>query len=322
MKIILIRHGSKQENQSPDKYQSLSGGGIQQVNQLGKKLSNPKNLNIKSIDQKSIVFFTSPYKHSEETAKLLIEQWKLCGEPISLENLKPDNISRNFDKLFKEALQKKKNLEDLEVVAFVGHYPFLRQLQQYLTKNRISQVIQRGEAACFRGTFQDFLDGNGTFDFNITENSNRVIEEQLRLKIQSKMTVSTFLAGFTFAVLNDLLKTKSFNMPQTIAAISMTGSLLLFVASVYMYDNMTMPKEYWSKQSNRKIHFTTDHDLLHHYMIRTWKWVFTPAVALALIGFIATLFNTGNDLMIVVVVVIILGVILYYFKMKPVLGQD
>ncbi len=154
------------------------------------------------------------------------------------------------------------------------------------------------------------------------EKRNHQIEEQLRSKIQTKMTVSTFLAGFTFAVLNDLLKTKSFNMPQTIAAISMTGALSLFVASVYMYAHMTTPKEYWSDRSRLTIRFSTDHSRLYYYLKRTWCWVFTPAVILFIIGFIATLFNTGNYWIIVAGVLIIIGVIIYFIIMKPVLSPD
>ena len=143
---------------------------------------------------------------------------------------------------------------------------------------------------------------------------NHQIEEQLRSKITSKMTVSTFLAGFTFTVLNDLFQMNSLNIPQTIAAICMTGSLSLFVASVYMYAHMTTPKHYWSEQYS-----SPAHEHLYFYVKRTWKWVFTPAVILFILGFIATLFNTGNYLMIVVGVFIIAVVICYFYRMRPVL---
>ena len=315
--IILIRHGLKSDNKSLDDSRPLSIGGCRQVQLLGEKLAR--------CNLKPKVFFTSPDSHSKKTAELLIEQLQLGGEPIIIENLKRDDPIINFDQLVREKCQMGKSLEDLKMVAFVGQYPFLGQLQKSLTKGRIHQVIGRAEAACFQGTLEDFRNSNGQLEFRVMhddeEKHHYLIEEQIRSKIRSTMTMSTFLAGFTFAVLNDFLQFKSLDMAQKIAAVCMTGSLLLFVLSMYLYDNMAMPKEYWSGRSDRT-HFVTDHELLYHYMKRTWWCVFTPAVALALIGFIATLFNTGNDLMIVFGVVIILGVILYYFKMKPVLSPD
>ncbi len=330
MQIILIRHGLKQENKLPDGDEPLSPKGRKQVKLLGTKLA--------SHNLKPIVFFTSPYRCSKETADILKEE--LGGKSISLEKLKPYNkrkicTRKIFDQLIEEIKKEGENLEALEVVAFVGHYPSLWDLLWSLTTDQI-HALKQAEAVCFQGTFQDFCKRKGKFEFRenqdinkieeIEANRNHRIEETLRSKIQSKMIVSTFLAGFTFAVLNDILKTESFNIPQRIAAISMTLSLSLFIASVYMYAHMTTPKEYWSDRSHPATYFSNDHSRLHFYVKQTWKWVFTPAVILFIIGFIATLFNTGfstgNYLIIVAGVVIIVGVIFYYCKMKPVLSPD
>jgi hypothetical protein len=105
-------------------------------------------------------------------------------------------------------------------------------------------------------------------------------EDQLRQKIQSKMTVATFLAGFTFATLLELLKEKdnfsglsnlndyihnklmctigtcesatgNFMLPAfsdmlvPLAAICLTTSIVLFIGTVYSYDMLIMPFYQW-----------------------------------------------------------------------------
>ena len=307
--IILIRHGLKDDNKSPDEKRPLSIEGRHQVALLGERLAEnlaKRNLNLR-------VFFTSPYSHSMETAVIL--KCKLGGKSVvSLENLKPYNKKRiTFSQLIEEIKEKDKkiNLESsLEVVAFVGHYPSLWDLQWSLKKDQIN-APKPAEAFGFKGTVLNFCKGKGQFEFHevqdineieeIEANRNHRIEEQLRSKITSTMTVSTFLAGFTFTVLNDLLKndllkndllkTTCLNIFQSLAAISMTISLSLFIASLYMYDNMAMPKEYWPPD---RASFYPHHKILRDYMIRTWNWVFTPGVVCFIFGFIATLFKTWD----------------------------
>ena len=67
------------------------------------------------------------------------------------------------------------------------------------------------------------------------------VDSELRDKITSKMTVATFLAGFTFAALLQLLNdpTRFQSTPNRIAVISLTLALSLFVAAVYMYDRLS-----------------------------------------------------------------------------------
>lgn len=76
------------------------------------------------------------------------------------------------------------------------------------------------------------------------------IQSQLRAKIASKMTVATFLAGFTFAALLELLRDSEqlSSMAIQIAVITLTLALALFVAAVYMYDRLNMPQRFWKYQ--------------------------------------------------------------------------
>ncbi|NIT58116.1 MAG: hypothetical protein GWN00_18370, partial [Aliifodinibius sp.] len=87
--------------------------------------------------------------------------------------------------------------------------------------------------------------GNARIEFRIPVNDFQ--EDKLRSKIQSKMSVSTFLAGFTFAALIGLLTKTSgdFTILQMVSAIGLTFSLALFIAAIYMYDRLSMPEGFW-----------------------------------------------------------------------------
>jgi hypothetical protein len=95
--------------------------------------------------------------------------------------------------------------------------------------------------------------------------------DRLRQKISSKMTVSTFLAGFNFTVLSLVLTVLSDDKPLlresrhifsfTTTKSSILGSAAalffvsaaLFVAAIYSYDRLLMPASFWSKLNDRKI---------------------------------------------------------------------
>ena len=80
------------------------------------------------------------------------------------------------------------------------------------------------------------------------------VESQLRDKIASKMTVATLLAGFTFAALLELLKDAEHlsSVSIEISVISLTLALALFIAAVYMYDRLNMPRKFWKYQNPAK----------------------------------------------------------------------
>ncbi|MBE9003452.1 histidine phosphatase family protein [Nostoc sp. LEGE 12447] len=320
IQIILIRHGLKQVDKLlDDADKPLSLEGCEQVKQLANKLAC-QNL-------KPMVFFASPYLHAKQTADILRKS--LSGKLVVLNSMKPSGGQiKSFDKIVNEANQIGEKLSHLEVVAFVGHEPKISQLLRCLAQDQ-RYTLNRAEAVCLEGTYEDFLQGKGKFKWCISSDKSsdnndcdKEIENQLREKVKSKMTVSTFLAGFTFTVLNDFLKEGNLNIPQIIAVLFMTAAMSLFVASLYMYDQMLMPKKYWFNEVIHTTHSNQAHNLLYRYMVRTWYWVFTPGVAFALIGLIATLFNTSNYLVIFIGIVIFAVIILYYFRMKPILGQD
>jgi len=57
-------------------------------------------------------------------------------------------------------------------------------------------------------------------------------------------------------------------------------------------------------------------------MISTWNWVFTPAVAFGLAGFVALLLNTENMFLFVAGPVAIAVALVYCWLIRPKLGVD
>jgi hypothetical protein len=183
------------------------------------------------------------------------------------------------------------------------------------------------------------------------------------------MTVATFLAGFVFAALVEIVLGDDFPPWRQVATVVLTLALGLFVVAVYVYDELSMPEGFWltgnlsaprrwlshrrerranerwqmiaqgdvdrgslvaptgfvarlrgSSEDARERLTALENDLnwlpteeqcnraladedaaqarqdgpLYIYMVRTWTWIFTPAVLLALAGFGIVIFARGT----------------------------
>jgi hypothetical protein len=79
------------------------------------------------------------------------------------------------------------------------------------------------------------------------------IGEQLRAKIGSKFTASTFLAGFALAVLTSqvsaLWQTNDLPLLFAPAVGAVFGGFVLFVDGIISLDELTMPKRFWREDS-------------------------------------------------------------------------
>ena len=330
MKIILIRHGSREyDGTSEDKDMPLSDGGKDEVRRLGTALAR--------LDLKPEVYLTSHYRHAIETGNILTAQLSETSPArvLNLCALTPKSPTETFEDLIDEARSAGIDLGTLKVVAVVGHEARLSQLLTRLTSTR-ARPFNRAEVACLTAdSFVDFLQGRGKVEFRLPVVDYQ--EDRLRPKVQSKMTVSTFLAGFTFTALIEILTgtERSLAPLQVAAAISLTAALALFVASVYVYDQLGMPEGFWVYGDRPKFRrvwikkfakqFEEDrrlHGILYAYMVWTWGWVFSPAVVLGLLGFVAILFNTGDMWVIGGGLVVVIAVLLYYLATRPELGTD
>jgi hypothetical protein len=131
-------------------------------------------------------------------------------------------------------------------ILIVGHEGRLSDLLTDLTGQR-SLPFSHGEVVCVAGTcLTDLVAGRGEIRFRYPTYDHQ--EEPLRSKVQSKMTISTFLAGFVFTAPSALLllTPDRWAVEQVVAVVSLTMSLALFVACVYIYDQLGMPSGFWT----------------------------------------------------------------------------
>jgi hypothetical protein len=217
----------------------------------------------------------------------------------------------------------------------IGHEGRLSDLVIDLTGHR-SYPVPRGGAVCIRSrSFTDLAAGRGCIHYRYPTVDYQ--EDQLRSKVNSKMTVASLLAGFVLTTLAAVLALEKRPWPweQTVAIIALTASLVLFVAAVYIYDQLSMPSGFWTdadkphklwekladaqearqerrwhklwtdargdekargKQADddREIYHPLHDGMVYCLMVKTSRRVFTPAVVLALAGFVALLIGTGD----------------------------
>src|SRR5215471_9576659 len=147
-------------------------------------------------------------------------------------------------------------------------------------------------------------------------------EDQLREKIDSKITVSTFLAGFNFTALTLVLTLLGNKKDLTGNSLNMhtfsveTPSLLeisavlfflattLFVASVYSYDQLLMPRQFGRKNvsklrdlmfrfiDTKRLPQYDNHNLeVYVCMLSVWSTMFTPATFFSTVGIIVLVYT-------------------------------
>jgi hypothetical protein len=120
---------------------------------------------------------------------------------------------------------------------------------------------------------------------NVPQNHDRVeaIGDQLRAKITSKFTASTFLAGFALTILSGQVFTiwqstvLPFLFPLAVGIV--TAAVVLLVDAVLRLDEITMPKRFWDESQdagdtghNSREGYLLDDDLweLRKHMIFYW----------------------------------------------------
>jgi hypothetical protein len=118
----------------------------------------------------------------------------------------------------------------------------------------------------------------------------REVTKELREKIQSKMDVGKFFAGFITLLIGILLNDCGQLAPEAqIGMILLVSSLGFCVAAVFSYDRLLMPRKYWSALTSDERTEESFQDRLQKEMVRSWKWLFVPAVSCFGIGFLLTL---------------------------------
>lgn len=302
MDIVLIRHAERQQD-VPEREAKLTPAGKQTATDTARLLQRleadaPELGKSRCRLEKFTAILTSEYAAPCETASLL--ERSSSGQIYPLRCLTPSDHAGNEltpARLFLEANDASKATgEPTATLAIIGHEPVISRLLRKMT-GKDSRSLDRGEAVWITGQTQDdFTSGKAAL---LYASRHSDYADNLRDKIQTKMTVCTFLAGFTIAALIEIIKDpdKIIRTSRVVAAISFTFALGLFVAAVYIYDELSMPRMFWhagiagGEASPRK-HF--GHDLrlngaLYAHMVRAWSKFFTPAVGFSLTGFLALL---------------------------------
>jgi phosphohistidine phosphatase SixA len=303
MDIVLIRHAERRRDvPEPEAGLTLAGQRVAvQTARLLQELSfeAPEPGNPRLHLPKFTAILTSKYAAPRETAGLLA---KSSGAAIyELECLTPFHPGRDEpgpNKVFDEANAASRGAtrQDQATLAIIGHEPALSDLLCKMT-GKDSRSLDRGEAVWLNGQGQkDFTSKKAALVYASRHNN---YAEALHGKIETKMTVCTFLAGFTIAALIEIIKDpeKIACFSRILAATSFTFALGLFVAAVYIYDELSMPPPFWRMgkaggEVSSRTHFGHDHrlnDALYAHMVRVWRVFFTPAVALSVLGFFALL---------------------------------
>jgi phosphohistidine phosphatase SixA len=349
VEILLVRHGARNERARGAEREGLSDHGHHQASTLAEALSRRK--------VRPTWYLTSRHQHARDTARILRDRLSDANTPLlELDALTPRRGSEALDRLVPEAESRHVDLADSDSVCIVGHEGRLSNLATELTGSRIRQ-LDHGEALLVAApNLIALLQGHGKVHSRYPVLDHH--EDRLREKVQSKMTVATFLAGFVFSALSAvlLLEARPWPLPRLVAVVALTGSLCLFIASVYVYDQLSTPVGFWTdartpwglrwlsewherrredqwhriSQDPKKGPTGADEDAapwrldgpIYRYMVATARWVFNPAVALALVGFLALLWGTGDRRIIALSLLAIVSATGYAAWKRPALGAD
>jgi len=275
MHLVLMRHPEREKN-VPEINARLTPQGLNSAQQTAVEIA----AEIKSFD----LLLRSDVEASKQAAEKLMGLLEIANVGV------PAVLAPNRQNITLADIELEWLTKPYHSVAIIGHHPGITRLLKDLT-GKPCRTIDRGEAVWI-----EMEKGRGYVrrTFGSTYSS-----ELLRKKVELKMTVSTFLAGFTIPVLVEMVKDRKegFTPFQMLATILFTVAFCLFALAVFMYDELLMPNEYWGPvDSKRQPKRASRSDFAHNYrlngrmyayMVRTWSLFFTPGVVFTAFGFIS-----------------------------------
>jgi phosphohistidine phosphatase SixA len=346
VEIVLVRHGVR--SATPDGADAgLTEHGRHQIEQLARALRHRACV----VD----CYLSSKSAHAQETARLLQEKAGAAGsDVVLLDSLTPRSGRGDVDTLLDQAHAVVADLDERQGLLVVGHEGRLSNLITELTGRR-DRPLLHGEAVCISAAGLDELAaGRGEIRFRYPTFDHQ--EELLLSKVEAKVTTSTFLAGFVFTALAAVLVLTpgEWSISQVVAVIALTASLALFVACVFIYDQLSMPSGFWTDSArprlwrrfyeraerrselrwqavacaagpdaaDERVAPMLEAGARHRLMVGTWTWLFTPASWCALIGFVALLINTGSSGMVIGSCLGLVGAGVLAVVRRPDLGAD
>jgi phosphohistidine phosphatase SixA len=345
LQAILVRHAEK-DGSGDDA--PLSESGRESTSQLGSFLAK--------LGLRPALVLTSRFVHARETADGLAMKFPPTSPPIlKVDALTPVPATRerfSIETMVDEAAVAGHCLTDNTTAIFVGHEPRLTQLATIMTRQRIPP-LERLEAVCIEAdTLSDLRVGRGRlcwrwrFPHPVVDSSR----DELGPKLTGKMTIAGLFAGFTFTALLELVKepdklkleslpgwsalhsvaslsqNEVFAMLSVAAIICLTISLGLFVLAIYVYDRLSMPQVYLeslpipqvlARRSKAMRNRSRRFGFVYAAMIRTWQWVFTPAVVFALLGFLTITARAPFPTLFLGMSIVIVALLIYYYLESP-----
>jgi phosphohistidine phosphatase SixA len=339
MRVLLIRHAASAPNGG------LSQEGKDQVRALGAQL--------RRLDVMPDAVYTSGSADADDTAGALELTAEMRSAPGAL-------APGSGPEWFHELLDELESGDRADTVAIVGNEPRLSLIVAAATGTR-HRPLERGEAFSLTADdLQQYHRGRAEVEFRTGLKGEP--EALLSEKLHSKTAVATLLAGFTFAALVELLTGgESLSDLQAFATGLLTLSLGLLVACVYVYDQLALPAGFWSatersvgeedktrrarllrplegfgdrirkrtsrRAAKRRAAFVFEgarrnHGDVYAYMVWAWQWMFTPAVAAGVCGFVLLLVASEKIGLIVGGIVALVLAAILYLALRPRLGTD
>jgi phosphohistidine phosphatase SixA len=343
VRLVVVRHGERKREGG--ELAPLTAGGRWQAETLGSWLQSVSMLTPKAI-------LCSGSRHAHEHASIVSGILPRGVPVVTVPGLTPhaSEADVTFAAIRREAA-KTIQWGHVDTVTCIGHEPRLHQLVHKMTGER-PEALRAGEVLCVEGDSWEALDsGRGHLGIR-TEPAGlqQGDDADLLPKIQSKVQTSALLAGFSSTVFGVVLTQSDYwttwsdaaSWPSgtqawkaalvTMALVCLALATLLFVVSIYMYDRLAMPQRYWEAideekppRQERWRSFRRDRlrcGLLYAYMVWVWRFVFSVAVATAMLGFLALVMYRGVWPVAVLYLFALAAAVTYYFLFRPELGVD
>ena len=125
----------------------------------------------------------------------------------------------------------------------------------------------------------------------LSEEDSATVTDQLREKINSKMEVAKFFAGFISLLIGILLKDGRMTSAWSrVGILFFLVSLGFCVAALSAYDHLLWPKEYlvktyWPELKTPPKSEKSFREKLQNQMLCSWKWLSVPALVCLGVGF-------------------------------------
>jgi phosphohistidine phosphatase SixA len=353
VRIVLIRHGERDRDlpAREDSKQPLTEKAARKAHRLGERFA--------ALSITPDVILTSKNKHAEQTADALAAAAATANPTRrSVESLTPgpggtiDSGSHWADELFKDLYDAVSSKAGASTVFLVGHHPRLSQLLLRFAGKRQRQLGAL-EAVCVSAAdFAALWVGCGKIDWRYPVQN--WLEEELREKLTSKMTVATFLASANFVGLLELLINKqkelalvgefkplmcdagALNVPfrqfcslfpylTPLSFLLLSLAAGLFIATLYLYDRLGMPSGFWllrrpwwiSPSDAEGTELLELHGYPQAHMIRIWTHVFTPGVICSFAGLTLLVLATGTLWLLAAYLAISFIAVLYFLWNRP-----